>query len=347
MKRLLSFFFAVCCLTIQASLAFSLLPSEQNRISIFHKVAPSVVFITNIAVAQDFLLDELAIPRGEGSGFIWDKAGHIVTNYHVVEGGDAFLVKMGTHSERQATLIGSEPRKDIAVLQLTRVPHDLHPIPLGDSQSLQVGQEVLAIGNPFGLDNTLTAGIVSALGRHVMGIGQVRIDNMIQTDAAINPGNSGGPLLDSSGKLIGMNTIIYTNSGSNAGIGFAVPVSVIKKIVPQIIQYGKAVQPGLGVEILTPNQQRELVGDIEGVVIRRVRAKTPAAQAGLIGIHRDPTTGELLLGDIIVSINHTKIHDYDDLYNTLETYNVGDTIRLGILRAGKKEFLNLKLINVF
>ena len=239
----------------------ALRPEEENTIAVFKSAAPSVVFVTNIAVRQDVYLDEFAIPQGSGSGFLWDREGHIVTNYHVVAGGNAFLVTLKDHTELPARLVGYEPRKDIAVLKVEARPEKLKPLPLGDSASLQVGQGTLAIGNPFGLDNTLTSGIVSALNRQVRSIGDVTIRDMIQTDAAINPGNSGGPLLDSSGNLIGMNMVIYSPSGASAGIGFAVPVNTIKRIVPQLIAYGHTVAPGIGITVLKDDIKARLLGD--------------------------------------------------------------------------------------
>ena len=292
-------------------------------------------------------MDEYARPQGAGSGFIWDKEGHIVTNFHVVNGGNAFLVTLKDHTELEAVVVGVEPRKDIAVLKVTKALDKMKPIQLGHSETLQVGQKTLAIGNPFGLDNTLTTGIVSAIGRQVEGIGGVTIHDMVQTDAAINPGNSGGPLLDSEGRLIGMNTMIYSQSGSNAGVGFAVPVSSIRKIVPQLIKYGKTIQPGMGVTILTEPQKAQLLGTVEGVVVRAVTHDSPADHAGLEGIMRDRRTGRLQIGDIIVGIDDKKVKDYDDLYNTLDNYKVGDKVVVRTLRDGKKRSYPLELVNVF
>src|SRR6185312_1149287 len=204
---------------LAAAPAAALLPEEQNTVNVFREAAPSVVFVTNVALEQNQYQDEFAVPQGAGSGYVWDKEGHIVTNFHVVQGGDAFLVTFDDQTQVQAKLIGTDANKDIAVLQIAEKREKLTPIDVGASDKLQVGQQVLAIGNPFGLDHSLTKGIISALGRVVQGIGGVTIHDMIQTDAAINPGNSGGPLLDSSGKMIGMNTMIYSRSGSSAGVG--------------------------------------------------------------------------------------------------------------------------------
>ena len=343
MKR---FFGLALAAALIASPAGALLPDEENSIKLFKDVSPSVVFVTNIAVGQNIFMDEFAVPQGAGSGFIWDEQGHVVTNFHVVNGGDAFLVTLKDHTEFEAKLIGREPRKDIAVLQLVKPAGKLKPIAVGDSQNLQVGQKAVAIGNPFGLDNTMTTGIISALGRQITGIGGVTIKDVIQTDAAINPGNSGGPLLDSDGKLIGMNTMIYSNSGSSAGVGFAVPVSFIKKIVPQLIKFGKTIQPGIGVSILTPQQTAQFLGNLEGVVVRDVSPNTPAARAGLLGIRRDPATGRLVLGDIIVGIGDVKISNYDDLYNALDRHKVGDTATVRLLRQGRRQSLKVRLIGL-
>jgi S1-C subfamily serine protease len=326
--------------------AAALLPDEENTIKVFREAAPSVVFVTNVAVVHDFYMDEAEIPQGSGTGFIWDKDGHVVTNYHIVHGGDSFLVTLKDQTEFKAVLVGAEPRKDVAVLKLQGKLEKIRPIPLGSSAKLMVGQKTVAIGNPFGLDHTLTTGIISALGRQVPGIGGVKIRDMIQTDAAINPGNSGGPLLDSEGRLIGMNTLIYSRSGSSAGIGFAVPVDSIKKIVPQLIRSGRVTQPGMGVGVLTDEQKRYLLGrDVEGVIIRDVAPASPAAKAGLRGIRRD-RSGRLLLGDVVISINGKKVKEYDDLYHLLDGHSVGDTISLEYLREGKTRSARLQLISL-
>ncbi|MBI5208838.1 MAG: trypsin-like peptidase domain-containing protein [Elusimicrobia bacterium] len=336
---------ASAAFVLSSGAAWGLRPEEENTIKVFSEASPSVVFVTNIAVERSFYLDEFAIPQGSGSGFIWDRSGYVVTNYHVVRGGDIFLVKLKDHTELKARFVGAEPRKDIAVLKVEAPQDKLRPLPLGDSGSLQVGQDAIAIGNPFGLDNTLTTGIVSALGRQVEGVGGVTIRDMIQTDAAINPGNSGGPLLDSGGRLIGMNTTIVSRTGTNSGVGFAVPVSFIKRIVPQLIKYGKVIQPGMGVSILTEGQKYYLIGAVSGVVIREVSPGGPAEKAGLRGIGRD-RVGGFVLGDIIVGINDDRIANYDDLYNALDRCKVGDTVTVKVVRDGKKKSFPVELVNV-
>lgn len=326
--------------------ALALLPDEENTIKVFQEAAPSVVFVTNIAIQRNFYMDEFAIPQGSGSGFIWDSAGHVVTNYHVVRNSSAFLVTLKDGTELKAKLVGAEPRKDIAVLKVMAAVDKMRPLPLGDSEKLLVGQKTLAIGNPFGLDHTLTTGIVSALGRQVDGVGGVTIRDMIQTDAAVNPGNSGGPLLDSDGRLIGMNTVIYSRSGGSAGIGFAVPASFIKRLVPQIIKHGRVIQPGIGIEFLPDSTKYYMLGDIAGVVVRVVRPGTPAERAGLRGLSRDGS-GALILGDIIVGIDGAPVRNYDDLYNALDHYKAGDRVEVRVLREGKKRTLKVELINLY
>jgi S1-C subfamily serine protease len=329
-----------------AAPAHALLPEEENTIKVFKEASPSVVFVTNIAVGQNAYLDEFAIPQGQGSGFVWDDKGHIVTNFHVVQGGDAFLVTLRDQTQLEAKVIGVEPRKDIAVLKVTKGLEKLRPITVGDIEKLQVGQQAIAIGNPFGLDHTLTHGVISALGREVQGIGGVTIRDMIQTDAAINPGNSGGPLLDSAGRLIGMNTQIYSRSGGSSGIGFAVPVHYIKRIASQIIAYGKVIQPGIGITILTAGQKYYLLGDTEGVVINQVTPGGPAAKGGLRGLRRMPS-GRVVLGDVIVGVDEYPVKDYDDLYNALDRFKVGDEVRIQVLRDGKKASARVALVNVY
>ena len=325
--------------------AAALLPDEENTIKVSQDASPSVVNVTNIAVRQNFFMDEFAIPQGAGSGFIWDTQGHIVTNSHVVSGGDAFLVTLKDHTELEAKLVGAEPLKDIAVLKVSKSLDKMRPLPIGDSETLRVGQKTIAIGNPFGLDNTVTTGIVSALGRQIRGFGGVAIRDMIQTDAAINPGNSGGPLLDSGGQLVGMNTMIFSGSGSSAGVGFAVPVSFIKKIVPQLIKHGRVTQPGIGISILGEDLKYGLLGDVDGVVVREVAGGSPADRAGLRGIGRD-ASGRLVLGDIIVGIDDSPVRSYDDLYNVLDGHKVGDSVVVKTLRDGRGHSYRMELVSV-
>ncbi|UCH98054.1 MAG: trypsin-like peptidase domain-containing protein, partial [Candidatus Aminicenantes bacterium] len=235
--------FVLNALCISCSPTMSTLTEdEQNTIDVVKKTANSVVFVTNIQLVRDFFYQEEAVARGTGSGFVWDSSGHIVTNYHVIEEGDLFAVTLPNQEYRKARLVGIVREKDIAVLRVEGDLRGLTPLQKGSSVNLQVGQKVIAIGNPFGFDHTVTTGIVSALGRNIRGAGNVTIRDMIQTDASINPGNSGGPLLNSDGELIGMNTMIYSQTGASAGIGFAVPVDTIKRVVPQLIKYGKVIR---------------------------------------------------------------------------------------------------------
>ncbi len=339
MNRLIPLFL-VAALLLPAAAEAALLPEEQQAIKVFKDASASVVFVTKMRVARNFHFDEFSVPQGSGSGFVWDDKGHIVTNYHVVRGGDAFLVTLDDGTQLEARLIGAEPRKDIAVLKVGKSLNKLRPVVVGSAKGLQVGQKTIAIGNPFGLDHTMTVGIVSALGREVQGMGGVTIRDMIQTDAAINPGNSGGPLLDSSGKLIGMNTMIYSRNGSNSGIGFAVPVTHIKRLVPQLIRHGKAIQPGIGVSVLRAGRR------YKGVVVQEVLPDSPAARAGIRGLSRN-FEGRLVLGDIIVGVDEHKILDYDDLYNTLDAYRVGDRVALKIRRGRKTRTVKIRLVSIY
>jgi S1-C subfamily serine protease len=242
---------------------------EQNTIDIFRSAAPSVVYITSIAVRRNlFSLNVYEIPQGTGSGFIWDRQGRIVTNFHVISDASRLEVTLADRSTWKAALVGAAPDRDLAVLQITAPASKLQPIAVGESTNLLVGQKVFAIGNPFGLDQTLTTGVVSALGREITAVTGRTIHDVIQTDAAINPGNSGGPLLDSAGRLIGVNTAIYSPSGASSGIGFAVPVGEVNRVVPQIISKGKVLRPGLGVTLANRSLTRDL--GLEGVLVLKV-----------------------------------------------------------------------------
>ena len=302
---------------------------EQNTIDIFRSAAPSVVYITSIAVRRNlFSLNVYEIPQGTGSGFIWDRQGRIVTNFHVISDASRLEVTLADHSTWKAALVGAAPDRDLAVLQITAPASKLQPIAVGESNNLLVGQKVFAIGNPFGLDQTLTTGIVSALGREITAVTGRTIHDVIQTDAAINPGNSGGPLLDSAGRLIGVNTAIYSPSGASSGIGFAVPVGEVNRVVPQIISKGKVLRPGLGLTLAN----RSLTGDLglEGVLVLKVVSGSAAEQAGLRGTSQ---VGDgLVLGDIILAVNGRKVTDYDSLRDEIERYEVGASVLLTLLR---------------
>jgi len=273
-----------------------------------------------------------SVPSGTGSGFIWDDSGHIVTNFHVVKGASEATVRLADGRDYRASLVGASPAHDIAVLKAGIGIKRPAPVPLGTSQDLRVGQKVFAIGNPFGLDWTLTTGIVSALGRSLPTEDGRNIDNLIQTDAAINPGNSGGPLLDSAGRLIGINTMIYSPTGASAGIGFAVPVDTVNRVVPQLISRGKYIRPGLGITVDDKLNDR-LTGmmDITGVVILNVSPGSAAAVAGLKGA-KISRNGSITPGDIIVALDDQPIVSVEELLSRLDNYKVGDIVQITILR---------------
>jgi S1-C subfamily serine protease len=307
---------------------------ERNTIHVFRNAAPSTVFVTQTRVEFDDMDGSASdVPVGSGSGFLWDDAGHVVTNYHVVHGAQSLKVTLRDQKEFTARVVGVEPRKDIAVLKIEAPKSTLVPIKLANPKDpLDVGQKTIAIGNPFGLDHTLTTGVISALGRQVQGAGGVTIKDMIQTDAAINPGNSGGPLLDSAGHLIGMNTMIFSKSGASAGIGFAVPVTTIARVVPQLIKNGRVEQVGFGVSI-DPSQRIERRLGLRGVLIIAVLKGGPAAKAGLRGIQRTPDG--LTLGDVIVAVNDKPVTDYDDLYQILDDKKAGEKVRVKVRREAE------------
>jgi S1-C subfamily serine protease len=316
---------------------------ELNTIEVVRKTKNSVVYITNLQYVRDFFYSsDQPVPRGSGSGFVWDDAGHVVTNCHVIDEGDKFMVSLPDQRQVEATLVGRDPTKDIAVLKLGQKVAGLEPVAIGTSRDLQVGQKVIAIGNPFGLDHTVTKGIVSALGRSMLGAGDVTIRDMIQTDASINPGNSGGPLLDSAGELIGMNTAIISPSGASSGLGFAVPVDTIKKIVPQIIQFGKVIRPDIGgVQFVRDEVARR--AKIEGAVVLQVARDSRAYDLGLRGLYRD-NYGRLLIRDVITAIDLMKIKSWDDLFSALDGYKIGDTVTLTVTREDKARKVTIQLV---
>jgi S1-C subfamily serine protease len=307
---------------------------EKATIALFEHASPAVVFITSLAVQQNaFSLNETEIPRGSGSGFIWDREGHVVTNFHVLAGGDTFKVTLADQSTWDARPIGVAPEKDLAVLKIDAPAGKLPPLPLGNSETLKVGQSVFAIGNPFGLDQSLTTGVVSALGREIQSVGGAPIRDVIQTDAAINPGNSGGPLLDSAGRLVGVNTAIYSPSGASSGIGFAIPGHDVAWVVPDLIRYGRVQRPTLGVELAPENWAQRL--GIEGAVIYRVDSGTGAAKAGLQGIRR-ASFGRVELGDVILTVDGQPVTSSGSLLVALEGKKTGQTVRVGVLRGDRK-----------
>ncbi|PQO23481.1 2-alkenal reductase [Rhodobacteraceae bacterium WD3A24] len=314
----------------------ALTPSEETTIALFEQTRASVVSITTAGQVFDpWTRRTQQVPRGTGSGFVWDEAGHVVTNNHVIEGASGARVALADGRSLPARLVGTAPSQDIAVLRIDPEGEMPPPLPIGRSADLQVGQSVLAIGNPFGLDWTLTTGVVSALDRELPRERGPAIDGLIQTDAAINPGNSGGPLIDSAGRLIGMNTAIYSPSGSSAGIGFAVPVDTVNRVVPQIIETGRYSPPTLGVvhdaRINALARQR----GIEGVLVLGVRPGSPAEEAGLRPARRGETGG-LVAGDIIIGLDGRDIATSDELRGALDDHAPGDEVELRLLRDGRE-----------
>lgn len=319
----------------------TLTPSELATINLFQESAPSVCYITTTNRSYNFWTGDYAeVPSGNGSGFIWDRKGHIVTNYHVIQNSSSAQVTLADQSTYQATVVGTAPEKDLAVLRIEAPAGSLRPIPVGASNNLRVGQSVFAIGNPFGLDQTLTTGIVSALGREIKSVAGIPIRNVIQTDAAINPGNSGGPLLNTQGQLIGVNTAIYSPSGASAGIGFSIPVDVVRWVVPELISFGELRRPTLGIE-LAPEYLLQRAG-IKGVLILRVSENGPAEKAGILPTRRD-RSGRIVLGDIITGINKDPILSYSDLVLALEKYKAGDRVTVSFLRDDKASQVEIEL----
>ena len=301
---------------------------EQATIDVFSKFSRSVVHVTSLATRRDQItMDVSEIPQGTGSGLVWDQDGHIVTNFHVVQEGDAASVTLNDGSTYPAKIVGTAPDKDLAVLHIDAPPQKLLPLPVGQSANLKVGQKVLAIGNPFGLDQTLTTGVISGLGREIKSVSGRPISDVIQTDASINPGNSGGPLLDSSGRLIGINTAIYSPSGANAGIGFAVPVDTVNMFVPQLIKFGNITRPGLGISIL--NDSLAARWGVDGVAIAQVSPGGAADKAGI-------SASGLVRGGI-------EIHRANDLYKALDNHKVGDTVDVTLSRGGEKRTVKVEL----
>lgn len=307
---------------------------EMATMDVFRRISSSVVYITNKRFQRNiFSFTVKEIPQGTGSGFLWDDMGHIVTNFHVIYKAHEIEVTLQNGKSYDAHFVGADPDHDIAVLQINPKNLDIPPVMIGSSKDLQVGQKVLAIGNPFGLDSTLTTGIISALGRTIQSMTERYIYDVIQTDAAINPGNSGGPLLDSFGRLIGMNTAIISPSGSYAGIGFAVPVDTINRVATKLINTGKVERPGLGVTLI-PDRIMSRLG-FEGVGILHVDKGSSAEAAGLKATVSLPD-GRVKMGDVITRCDDTEIKNEDDLVKVLDRYDVGDEVELAIIRGNSK-----------
>ena len=317
---------------------------EQNNIEVYRALSPGVVFIHSTSYARDFF-GFVEQQEGSGSGSILDQQGNILTNYHVIEGTQKLSVSMGGQKDYPATIVGGDPDTDLAVIRLLEKPAGpLTVVPMGDSDKLIVGQKVLAIGNPFGLDRTLTTGVISGLQRPIRARNNRLIEGAIQTDASINPGNSGGPLLDSHGRMIGINSQILSPSGSSAGVGFAVPVSIAKRVVPQLLQNGKVRRPKLGISTRDveafKNQVDLPVSD--GVLIIQVMRGSGAAQAGLRGLQQTDT-GDIELGDIIVGIDNDKVTNSDDLFRVLDKHQIGETVQVQIWRDGRRTSIPVRL----
>jgi S1-C subfamily serine protease len=315
---------------------------EKTNIKIYKEASPSVVNVTTLGAVRDlFGLSSQEIPRGTGSGFVWDEDGRVVTNNHVITGGNSWTVSLWDRSTWNAKLVGRDLTMDLAVLHIDAPKDKLRPIMVGRSSDLQVGQKVFAIGNPFGLDQSMTHGIVSALGREIAEEdNRPPIKGAIQTDAPINPGNSGGPLLDSSGRLIGVNTAIISPSRASAGIGFAIPVDEVNRVVPQLIRHGKVYRPGLGIQPVP--EQITKRWDIDGVVIMKVTPRGPAAEAGLRGLRRDEYA-HIHLGDVIVAIDGHQVHSPNDMYAILGKHQIGDTVTVTIEREDQRQDVKVTL----
>ena len=329
--------------TARAALA----PDERSTITLFEETAPSVVFITtleHVRVRRPFRGSQVTRqPQGEGSGIIWDTEGHVVTNYHVINQAHSAIVRTADGTEYEAKLVGSAPDQDLAVLKIEAQSERLSPIVLGSSGDLKVGQSTFAIGNPFGLDHTLTTGVISALDREMKSLSGRTIFGVIQTDAAINPGNSGGPLLDSAGRLIGVNTAIESPTNSSVGISFAVPVDTVNRVVPQLVKYGFAPRPGLGVRLGPPHFSERL--GVQGAVILEVTPNTAAAAAELQPMYVDQR-GRVRAGDVIIALDGEAVSSPEDLSRLLDSRSVGDMVHLGVTRDGALRTVKLALQSI-
>jgi S1-C subfamily serine protease len=315
---------------------------EQNNIAVFKAASPSVVNITAIGFERElFALDVQQVPRGTGTGFVWDERGHIVTNFHVIQEANAARVTLSDQTSYRAELVGVFPDRDLAVLRIDAPRAKLPALPLGSGRELQVGQKVYAIGNPFGLDQTLTTGIVSALNREIDSVTRRTIRGVIQTDAAINPGNSGGPLLDSAGRVIGVNTAIYSPSGASAGIGFAIPIDEVNRIVPRLIRDGRIARPAIGVTAAAPAVARAL-NLPKGVPLVGVARGGPAQRAGLQPFTRG-SGGKIVPGDVITAVDDEPVADMDDMLTELERHRIGERVALTVWRAGQTRRVTVTL----
>jgi 2-alkenal reductase len=317
----------------------NLADSERTAIDVFARVAPSVVQVAGARPSVSGIEQEqTGVPTG--TGFVWDAAGHVVTNNHVVQGAQQLRVRLSTGQVLPAQAIGTAPNYDLAVIRIQGGSAIPRPAAIGTSSDLKVGQWAFAIGNPFGLDQSLTTGVVSALKRRLPTTGGREVGDVIQTDAAVNPGNSGGPLLDSSGRVIGVTTAILSPSGTNAGIGFAIPIDVVNRVVPQLIRNGRV--PTAGIGIVTAGEAVGARVGVEGVIVVRTAPGSPAAQAGLQGI--DAANGTL--GDVIVAANGAPVRRLADLSDQLDQTGIGNTIDLSVQRQGRTRTVRLQVADV-
>jgi S1-C subfamily serine protease len=321
----------------------SVATDEQNNIEVFRAISPGVVSINSTRQPRGFFD---AGGQGSGSGSVIDEQGHVLTNYHVIEGADVVTVSFGGEKTYPAKVIGGDPDTDLAVLQVNGAPQGLKMVPLGDSDRLTVGQKVLAIGNPFGLDRTLTTGVISGLQRPIEARNGRVIEGAIQTDASINPGNSGGPLLDSQGRMIGINSQILSPAGGSVGVGFAIPINIAKRVVPQLIRDGRVVRPKLGIYPRAVTDLRGIrlpVG--EGLLVLQVDPNGSAAAAGLRGLSETPD-GDLVVGDIITAIDGEKMESQNDLYKALDKHQFNDVVQVEVVRGanGQRATVPVKLL---
>lgn len=316
--------------------------AEQQVISLFERATQSVAYVTTYTESRSGLsLNPMETPAGTGSGIVWDEEGRIVTNFHVIRAASGAKITLANKKTYDAELVGTSADDDVAVLRIKATPDELAPMVLGGSRNLRVGQTTYAIGNPFGLDHTLTTGVLSGLGREMKSPTGRTISNVIQTDASINPGNSGGPLIDSRGRLIGMNTAIFSPSGASAGVGFAIPVDTLKHIAGELIRNGKIVRPVIGISYLESVQARALGVD-HGVLILDVPDGGTADRAGLVGTARQ-TFGSIVLGDVIVGVDKDDVGNESDLFKALDKHKVGDVVTLRLTNMEKERSVKLKL----
>lgn len=311
-------------------------PEELHTIRLFENASPSVCYITTKAQRRSFWSrDVTEVEAGSGSGFVWDNTGHIITNYHVIKGASKAIVTLAGGESYEASLVGVAKEKDLAVLKVEAPARELEPIPVGTSEGVRVGQSVYAIGNPFGLDQTLTTGVISALDREINSQANVPIVGVIQSDAAINPGNSGGPLLDSRGLLIGVNTAIYSPSGASAGIGFSIPVDVVRSVIPDLIRYGEIRRATLGSEFYQLRQGA-------GLAFYDLNPAGPSAASGIRGITKD-VRGNLVLGDVLMGINGKPVRSNTDVFLEMEKYEPGQSVTLNVVREEREVEIRVRL----